>query len=68
MHFVKNNIFILFCRMFDVGGQRSERRKWIQCFDDVRSVLYVMALSAYDMCLLEDANVVSTNIYLPKIF
>lgn len=44
-------------RMFDVGGQRSERRKWIQCFDDVRSVLYVMALSAYDMCLLEDANV-----------
>lgn len=44
-------------RMFDVGGQRSERRKWIQCFDDVKSVLFVCALSAYDMCLLEDANV-----------
>ena len=50
--------------MFDVGGQRSERRKWIQCFDDVRSVLYVMALSAYDMCLLEDANVVSIVLIL----
>ncbi|XP_053393377.1 guanine nucleotide-binding protein G(o) subunit alpha-like isoform X1 [Mercenaria mercenaria] len=44
-------------RLFDVGGQRSERRKWIQCFDDVKSVLYVSALSAYDMCLLEDASV-----------
>ncbi|KAL3877273.1 hypothetical protein ACJMK2_035005 [Sinanodonta woodiana] len=44
-------------RMFDVGGQRSERRKWINCFDDVKAVLYVTALSAYDMCLLEDATV-----------
>ena len=48
--------------MFDVGGQRSERRKSIQCFDDVKSVLYVAALSAYDMCLLEDSNVVSMMI------
>jgi len=44
--------------MFDVGGQRSERRKWIQCFDDVRSVLFVAALSGYDMTLLEDPSVV----------
>lgn len=44
-------------RLFDVGGQRSERRKWIQCFDDVKSVLFVVALSGYDMCLLEDADV-----------
>ncbi|CAE1267425.1 GNA [Acanthosepion pharaonis] len=44
-------------RMFDVGGQRSERRKWIQCFDDVRAVLFVVALSSYDMCLYEDPNV-----------
>ncbi|KAK2161518.1 hypothetical protein LSH36_115g06036 [Paralvinella palmiformis] len=43
--------------MFDVGGQRSERRKWIQCFDDVRSVLFVAALSGYDMTLLEDPSV-----------
>ncbi|KAK3091883.1 hypothetical protein FSP39_023432 [Pinctada imbricata] len=44
-------------RLFDVGGQRSERRKWIQCFDDVRAVLFVAALSAYDMCLYEDPDV-----------
>jgi hypothetical protein len=44
--------------MFDVGGQRSERRKWIHCFGDVKAVLYVAALSAYDMYLFEDPDVV----------
>lgn len=53
-HF-KINDFIF--RMFDVGGQRSERRKWIYCFDDVRALLFVVALSSYDMVLQEDQNV-----------
>ena len=35
-------------RMFDVGGQRSERKKWIHCFDNVTAVLFIMALSEYD--------------------
>ncbi|KAK2174821.1 hypothetical protein NP493_775g01008 [Ridgeia piscesae] len=43
--------------MFDVGGQRSQRQKWIQCFDDVRAVLFVTALSGYDMTLLEDSAI-----------
>ncbi|XP_065826477.1 guanine nucleotide-binding protein G(o) subunit alpha-like [Oscarella lobularis] len=43
-------------RLFDVGGQRSERRKWIQCFDDVKAVLFVCALSGYDMTLYEDGT------------
>ena len=49
--------FLLF-RLYDVGGQRSERRKWIQCFDDVRALLFVAALSGYDMVLFEDPQVV----------
>lgn len=50
--------FLFVCRMFDVGGQRSERKKWISCFDCVKAVLFVAALSAYDMCLYEDPDVV----------
>lgn len=38
----------------DVGGQRNERRKWINVFDGVTGVIYVAALSAYDQVLFED--------------
>lgn len=40
--------------MFDVGGQRSERKKWIHCFDNVDYVLFVVAMSEYDQVLFED--------------
>jgi guanine nucleotide-binding protein G(o) subunit alpha len=39
--------------MYDVGGQRSERRKWIDCFDQVDAVIFVAALSEYDQTLAE---------------
>jgi len=45
---------ILVCSMVDVGGQRSERRKWIHCFDNVTAVLYCASLSCYDLVLRED--------------
>lgn len=35
-------------QLVDVGGQRSERRKWIHCFDDVKAVVYMSALSGYN--------------------
>lgn len=46
--------------MFDVGGQRSERKKWIHCFEGVTCIIFCGALSAYDMVLVEDDEVVST--------
>ena len=39
--------------VYDVGGQRSERRKWIDCFDSVTAVIFVAALSEYDQSLAE---------------
>jgi len=41
-------------RMLDVGGQQSERRKWIHYFADVTSVIFVTSLSEYDQLLFED--------------
>ncbi|XP_068435188.1 guanine nucleotide-binding protein G(o) subunit alpha-like [Clinocottus analis] len=43
-------------RLYDVGGQRSERRKWLGCFDCIQAVLFVVALSSYDMTQTEDPS------------
>nr|XP_023026319.1 guanine nucleotide-binding protein G(q) subunit alpha-like [Leptinotarsa decemlineata] len=43
-------------RMVDVGGQRSERRKWIHCFENVTSIIFLVALSEYDQVLFESQN------------
>jgi len=44
----------LYFKMFDVGGQRSERKKWIHCFEGVTAIIFCVALSAYDLVLAED--------------
>lgn len=36
-----------FC-MVDVGGQKTERRKWIHLFDDVKAIFFVVDLSNFD--------------------
>ncbi|EGG18218.1 G-protein subunit alpha 1 [Cavenderia fasciculata] len=41
-------------RMVDVGGQRSERKKWMHCFQEVTAVIFCVALSEYDLKLYED--------------
>uniref|UniRef100_A0A3Q2DJR2 Guanine nucleotide-binding protein subunit alpha n=1 Tax=Cyprinodon variegatus TaxID=28743 RepID=A0A3Q2DJR2_CYPVA len=43
-------------RMVDVGGQRSERRKWIHCFEKVTSIMFLAALSEYDQVLAESSH------------
>jgi len=42
--------------MFDVGGQRNERKKWIHCFQGVTAVIFCVALSEYDQTLYEDES------------
>ena len=41
-------------KLVDVGGQRNERKKWMHCFQDVTAVIFVVALSEYDLKLYED--------------
>jgi hypothetical protein len=41
-------------KMYDVGGQRGERKKWIHCFEDVRAILFIASLNEYDQVLAED--------------
>lgn len=45
-------------RLFDVGGQRSERKKWIHCFEDVTAIIFCVAMSEYDQVLQEDETTV----------
>lgn len=44
--------------MFDVGGQRSERKKWIHCFEGVTAIIFIVAMSEYDLTLAEDQEMV----------
>lgn len=44
-------------RVVDVGGQKSERRKWIHCFENVTSLIYLASLSEYDQTLEERDNI-----------
>ncbi|KMQ84702.1 guanine nucleotide-binding protein g subunit alpha [Lasius niger] len=51
-------------KLFDVGGQRSERKKWIHCFEDVTAIIFCVAMSEYDQVLHEDET---TKNIKPKI-
>ena len=43
--------------IFDLGGTRSERKKWIHCFESVDTILFMVDLAAYDKLLVEDETV-----------
>lgn len=52
-------------KLFDVGGQRSERKKWIHCFENVTALVFLVSLSEYDQMLYEDESVVSIYLRYP---
>jgi len=43
--------------LYDVGGQRTERRKWVHFFDHITAIMYVAALSSFNQTLFEDARI-----------
>lgn len=48
-------------KLTDVGGQRSERKKWIHCFDDANAILFIVAMSEYDLKCYEDDSTPRMN-------
>lgn len=45
-----------FSRFIDVGGQRSQRQKWFQCFTDITSILFMVASNEYDQVSDHDSE------------
>lgn len=43
-------------RMIDVGGQRTERGKWIHAFDNVKVIIFLVAISEYDQIIVESKH------------
>ena len=54
-------------RLVDVGGQRSERRKWLHVFDNVTLVLFVISLTAFTKQDDEDGTMVRTHYVVSEI-
>ncbi|KAI9437440.1 heterotrimeric G protein alpha subunit B [Lactarius indigo] len=50
-------------KLFDVGGQRSERKKWIHCFENVTALVFLVSLSEYDQMLYEDESVEALTLF-----
>ena len=47
--------------LVDVGGQRTERRKWIHCFESVTTIIYIVALSEFDQIFWEPTAAANFN-------
>ena len=43
--------------IYDVGGQRNERRKWIHCFESVTGIIFIAGLSEFNQVLYEENSV-----------
>ena len=49
---VNGNVY----HIYDFGGAKCERSKWIGCFDNVAAVIYVASLSCFDQGLYETSG------------
>eukprot|EP00924_Labyrinthula_sp_SR-Ha-C_P013937 augustus_masked-scaffold_5-processed-gene-18.1-mRNA-1 protein AED:0.19 eAED:0.51 QI:0/-1/0/1/-1/1/1/0/388 len=58
-HTFKYNSVIV--NVVDVGGQRNERKKWMEVLSDVTAVLFVIAMQEFDQTLFENNTVNRLN-------
>jgi len=55
-------------KLFDVGGERNDRKKWIHCFEGVDIIFYVAALNDYCKTLvMENVNGLKESLNLFEI-
>jgi len=54
---VENSKYLI----WDVGGQRNERKKWVHTVENVSTLLFVVSLSSYAEVLFEDDSVISMH-------
>ncbi|EPB70982.1 g-protein alpha subunit [Ancylostoma ceylanicum] len=47
---VENRVF----QLFDIGGQRIDRRKWATMYDGIDAILFCIAVSEYNQTMIED--------------
>ena len=45
--------------MYDLGGSRGERKKWIHLFEETDIAVVVMPIDTYHQRLFEDSDIVS---------
>jgi len=57
VHEIKFQIESTCYSVTDVGGQRTERRKWIHCFSDIQAIIFCVSMIEYNMLLIEDVTV-----------
>lgn len=43
-------------KVYDVGGQRGERKKWVHVFEEVTAIMYIASLADYNLTLIEDPS------------
>ena len=48
VHSIDNIVFLTHPGCLMSGGQRSERKKWKNCFDGVTAIIFMVAISEYD--------------------
>ena len=58
----------LLYKLFDVGGQRSEQKKWIHCFTNVMALAFLVSLSECDRMLYEGESAVCFIPFLISLY
>ncbi|KAF7363677.1 Heterotrimeric G-protein alpha subunit [Mycena sanguinolenta] len=61
------NMGTLSMHMFDLSGQRSERRKWIHCFENVTSIIFCTSLSEYAPVLSDSSRMLESLVLFESV-